>query len=81
MTKAPKNQRLLNKTLKIIMQSESKMAVDYFIRRFKSVQSFKPYKQVPKVLKYIQDLIKIIKRQNLKYLQQQLTAPSVAAAH
>lgn len=44
------------------MQSESKVAVDAFMRRFKSVQQFRPYKSVPKVLKYISDLIKIIKR-------------------
>ena len=62
------------------------MAVDYFIRRFKSVQSFKPYKQVPKVLKYIQDLIKVIKRQTAKYQrqqQQQMTSltPHQASIH
>ena len=59
-----KARRLTNMTLKNIMKSESKAAIDAFLRRFKSVQNFKPFEQTPKLLKYMQDLIKVITRQN-----------------
>ena len=42
------------------MRSESKAAIDAFLRRFKSVQNFKPYEQVSKLLKFLQDLVKVI---------------------
>ena len=44
------------------MQSESKSAVDTFIRRFKSVKDFDPKKSTSKVLRYVQDLIKIVNK-------------------
>ena len=46
----------------MIMQSESKSAVDTFIRRFKSVKDFDPKKSTAKVLRYVQDLIKVVNK-------------------
>ena len=34
------------------MKSESKAAIDAFLRRFKSIQNFDPLSQVPKLMKY-----------------------------
>jgi len=56
------NRRLVNQTLKTVMQSESKDTVDTFIRRFKSMQAFDPFNSIPKMLKYVQDLVKIINK-------------------
>lgn len=49
---ATQTRKLINLTLKTIMQSESKPVIDGFIRRFKSMHEFDPFNQVPKLLKY-----------------------------
>ena len=49
---AAQYRRLTNLTLKSIMKSESKAAIDAFLRRFKSIQNFDPLSQVPKMMKY-----------------------------
>ena len=46
------------------MQAESKSVIDKFGRRFKSMQDFDPQNQVSKLLKFVQDLIKILNKQN-----------------
>ena len=46
------------------MQSESKPVVDSFLRRFKSMQEFDPFSQVPKLLKFTSDLVKVVAKLN-----------------
>ena len=56
------------------MQSESRGTTDSFMKRFRSMQDFDPFNSVSKLLKYIQDLIKLIKRLNKKLNMQQQVA-------
>lgn len=56
--------RLINTTVKSVMQCEVKNVGDTFLRRFKSIQAFDPFSQVPKTMKFICDLVKIVNKQN-----------------
>ena len=45
------------------------------MKRFKSVQKFDPLNQVPKMLKYVQDLIKVISKLNKQLFTYSTTVP------
>lgn len=61
--------RVINKTLKVIMQSECRSVIDKFSRRFRSMQEFDPRNQLTKLLKYVRDLVKMVNKMSSEAMQ------------